>query len=58
MLAELAGTARHCHWLNPEPRNRWGTGDSDARRYAELVEMHECRTPVQLTAVIEGLLPV
>ncbi|MGV9761908.1 vWA domain-containing protein [Streptomyces tricolor] len=57
-VRELARRARRVYWLNPEPRDRWGTGDSAAPAYAELVEMHECRTARQLSGLIAGLLPV
>ncbi|MFE5405911.1 VWA domain-containing protein [Streptomyces sp. NPDC056580] len=57
-VRELAGRARRVHWLNPEPRAQWGTGDSAAPAYAELVEMHECRTARQLGGLIARLLPV
>ncbi|KMS92482.1 VWA domain-containing protein [Streptomyces flaveolus] len=57
-VRELARRARRVYWLNPEPRDRWGTGDSAAPAYAELVEMHECRTARQLSELIAGLLPV
>ncbi|MER6124603.1 VWA domain-containing protein [Streptomyces sp. NPDC001795] len=50
--------ARRVYWLNPEPRSQWGTGDSAASAYAELVEMHECRNARQLSALIARLLPV
>ena len=48
----------HSHWLNPEPRNQWGSGDSAALRYSALLPMHECRTVAQLAEVVESLLPV
>ncbi|MER6038083.1 VWA domain-containing protein [Streptomyces sp. NPDC001835] len=57
-VRELARRARGVHWLNPEPRAQWGTGDSAAPAYAALVEMHECRTARQLGALIARLLPV
>ena len=44
VLGRLVGQARHAHWLNPEPRRQWGSGDSAALRYAEVLPMHECRT--------------
>jgi uncharacterized protein with von Willebrand factor type A (vWA) domain len=44
--------------LNPEQCSRWGTGDSVAPAYAELVEMHECRNAQQLSGLIARLLPV
>ncbi len=58
VLRRLVGVARHAHWLNPEPRRQWGSGDSAALRYADVLPMHECRTAAQLTAVVEALLPV
>ncbi|MFE9936869.1 vWA domain-containing protein [Streptomyces hirsutus] len=57
-LGELGRRARRVHWLNPEPRSRWGTGDSAALEYAGLVGMHECRTVRQLSDLIGRLLPV
>ena len=58
VLGALAERARHVHWLNPEPRVQWGTGDSAADRYGRVVPMHECRTAAQLAGVVSGLLPV
>ncbi|MFI9802923.1 VWA domain-containing protein [Streptomyces sp. NPDC052301] len=57
-VRDLARRARRVYWLNPEPRAQWGTGDSAAPAYADLVEMHECRTARQLGALIARLLPV
>ncbi|MFI9611733.1 VWA domain-containing protein [Streptomyces sp. NPDC052023] len=57
-LRQLGGRARRVYWLNPEPRSQWGTGDSAAPAYAELVEMHECRNARQLSGLIARLLPV
>ena len=36
-LREMAGAARHAWWLNPEHTRQWGTGDSAAPEYAEVV---------------------
>ncbi|MGH3569046.1 MAG: VWA domain-containing protein, partial [Pseudonocardia sp.] len=58
VLRRLVGQARHAHWLNPEPRRQWGTGDSAALRYVDVLPMHECRTAGQLADVVEALLPV
>jgi uncharacterized protein with von Willebrand factor type A (vWA) domain len=58
VLRRLVGVARHAHWLNPEPRRQWGSGDSAALRYADVLPMHECRTAAQLASVVEALLPV
>ncbi|MEV5954056.1 VWA domain-containing protein [Streptomyces sp. NPDC051987] len=57
-VREIARQARRVYWLNPEPLSLWGTGDSAAPEYAELTEMHECRTARQLGGLIGRLLPV
>ncbi|MDQ4038863.1 MAG: VWA domain-containing protein, partial [Actinomycetota bacterium] len=54
-LAALVKRSRHAYWLNPEPRRLWGSGDSAADDYAELIEMVECRTAEQLTDFITRL---
>ncbi|GAA5156919.1 MULTISPECIES: vWA domain-containing protein [Amycolatopsis] len=56
-VREIADRAKHVHWLNPEPRSAWGTGDSAALRYARVVPMHECRNLRQLTRLVTELLP-
>jgi len=57
LLKALADKARHAYWLNPEPRRQWGSGDSAATRYGEVVEMVECRTVAQLADFVGRLLP-
>ncbi|GHC46729.1 VWA domain-containing protein [Streptomyces violaceochromogenes] len=57
-VRQIAERARRVHWMNPEQRSRWGTGDSVAPAYAELVAMHECRNARQLSALVARLLPV
>ncbi len=57
-LRALTERVRHSYWLNPERREDWGSGDSDADAYAEVIEMHECRNAEQLAKVIGDLLPV
>ncbi|WP_037225413.1 VWA domain-containing protein, partial [Rhodococcus sp. R1101] len=57
-LDHLVSVARHAHWLNPEPKGQWGSGDSAARVYSEVVTMHECRSAQQLATVVASLLPV
>ncbi|MFC4785559.1 vWA domain-containing protein [Nocardioides sp. MAHUQ-72] len=56
VLAELAGTARHAWWLNPEHRRHWDTGDSAARAYGDVVPMVECRNLTQLGEFVHDLL--
>ncbi|HEX2240760.1 MAG TPA: VWA domain-containing protein [Actinomycetota bacterium] len=49
VLRELAERARRLHWLNPEPRGDWDTGDSVVSRYAPWVdEMVQVRNLRQL----------
>ncbi|MFE6855620.1 VWA domain-containing protein [Streptomyces sp. NPDC057674] len=57
-LKTIADRARRVHWLNPEQPSLWGTGDSVAPAYADLVEMRPCRNARQLGALIGRLLPV
>ncbi|MGV9710393.1 vWA domain-containing protein [Gordonia sp. NPDC003424] len=57
-LRELVDRARHAYWLNPEARRNWGTGDSAAQEYDEIIEMFECRNATQLGRAIADLLPV
>ncbi|MFE3445497.1 VWA domain-containing protein [Nocardia sp. NPDC059180] len=57
-LRGLVEVAKHAHWLNPEPTTQWGSGDSAADKYQQVIEMHECRSAAQLTAVVSRLLPV
>jgi uncharacterized protein with von Willebrand factor type A (vWA) domain len=54
-LEELAGAARHSWWLNPEHRRHWGTGDSAAPTYGEIVPMVECRNLTQLGEFVHDL---
>lgn len=58
VLADMVSVSRHAHWLNPEPKHLWGTGDSAVPRYQDVITMHECRSARQLAAVIDDLLPV
>jgi uncharacterized protein with von Willebrand factor type A (vWA) domain len=57
-LRSVARRARHAFWLNPEPRQYWGSGDSAASAYGEVVPMIECRNAAQLQEFVEQLLPV
>ncbi len=58
LLAHLVNASRHAHWLNPEPKHLWGSGDSAVPRYQDVITMHECRSAKQLASVIDQLLPV
>jgi uncharacterized protein with von Willebrand factor type A (vWA) domain len=58
VLTHMVTASRHAHWLNPEPRHLWGSGDSAVPRYTDVITMHECRSAKQLATVIDQLLPV
>ncbi|BBZ13187.1 vWA domain-containing protein [Mycobacterium branderi] len=58
VLSHMVTASRHAHWLNPEPKHLWGSGDSAVPRYQEVITMHECRSAKQLAGVIDQLLPV
>ena len=55
VLKDLAATARHSWWLNPEHPRHWGTGDSAASTYGDIVPMVECRNLTQLTEFVGEL---
>ncbi|TLH71412.1 vWA domain-containing protein [Mycolicibacterium phocaicum] len=58
LLAHMVSASRHAHWLNPEPKHLWGSGDSATAKYQDVITMHECRSAKQLASVIDNLLPV
>lgn len=47
-LRQMTSAVRRSWWLNPEHQRNWGTGDSAAPAYGELVPMVECRNLIQL----------
>jgi uncharacterized protein len=55
VLADLVRRSRSAHWLNPEPRRMWGSGDSAADRYGEVIDMVECRNAAQLANFVTTL---
>lgn len=55
VLRDLASSARHAWWLNPEHRRHWGTGDSAAPAYGAIVPMVECRNLTQLGEFVHEL---
>jgi uncharacterized protein len=58
LLTRMVTASRHAHWLNPEPKHLWGSGDSAVPRYEDVITMHECRSAKQLAGVIDQLLTV
>jgi uncharacterized protein len=55
VVADLVRRSRSAHWLNPEPRRLWGSGDSAANRYGEVIDMVECRNAAQLAEFVTTL---
>jgi uncharacterized protein len=56
VVEELQRKARHVYWLNPEPRDYWGSGDSIVGEYAaHCDEVVECRTLRQLEHFVGNL---
>lgn len=55
VLRELEASVKHAWWLNPEHTRHWGTGDSAAQTYAEIVPMVECRNLTQLEEFVTAL---
>ncbi|PVG82359.1 hypothetical protein DDE18_12830 [Nocardioides gansuensis] len=55
VLRELASSARHTWWLNPEHARNWGTGDSAAPAYSQVVPMVECRNLTQLGEFVHDI---
>ena len=55
VLRELNDAVRHAWWLNPEHARHWGTGDSAAPAYGEVVPMVECRNLTQLEEFVSAI---
>ncbi|MBD8871192.1 vWA domain-containing protein [Nocardioides donggukensis] len=54
-FAEMVEGCRHAWWLNPEHRRNWGSGDSAALAYGEVVPMVECRNLTQLGEFVHDI---
>ena len=54
-LRRLTGAVKRSFWLNPEHERNWGTGDSAAPTYGEIVKMIECRNLAQLQEFVHDL---
>ena len=55
-LAFIASKARKVFWLNPEPRQYWGSGDSVIKQYEPYCDaVVECRSIRQLEAFVGEL---
>ncbi|MDP9117949.1 MAG: VWA domain-containing protein [Actinomycetota bacterium] len=54
-LESMVDRARHAHWLNPERRGLWDSGDSEATRFGRILPMVECRNLAQLSEFVRNL---
>ena len=56
ILGQMRERCRRVIWLNPEPENLWGTGDSEIRAYTQHChEIRPCRNINQLLTFVEEL---
>jgi uncharacterized protein with von Willebrand factor type A (vWA) domain len=56
VIKEIQKKARHCYWLNPEPKAYWNTGDSIVGEYAVHCDgSFECRNLRQLEKFVDHL---
>ncbi len=56
VVGEMARSARHLYWLNPEARSYWDSGDSVMGEYAGYCDgVYECRNLRQLARFVEVL---
>jgi uncharacterized protein with von Willebrand factor type A (vWA) domain len=57
LLRRCHDRARQVIWLNPEDRNRWGSGDSEMLRYATCcTHAYSCRTLQDIERIVDRLL--
>ncbi len=57
IIKEIQQKARQVHWLNPEPKGYWDTGDSIVGEYATYCDgVHEVRNLRQLESFVENLI--
>lgn len=56
VLSKIQQQVRRVFWLNPEPREHWGTGDSIMEEYALHIDgLYECRNLGQLKRFVNTL---
>ena len=59
VLAHMVTASRHAHWLNPEPKAYWDTGDSIVGEYAIHTDgAYECRNLRQLERFVASSVDV
>jgi uncharacterized protein with von Willebrand factor type A (vWA) domain len=58
-LKEMYDRCKRMIWLNPEPRNSWGVGDSEMRKYSAYChQVDVCNSLMHLERVVGNLLRV
>jgi len=55
VLEDIVARVKRSHWLNPEHRRNWDSGDSAAHEYGAVVPMVECRNLTQLGEFVHDL---
>jgi len=57
LFSQMARRSARTIWLNPEPPDKWGSGDSDMQQYAPLCDsVLLVRNLAELTAAVDSLL--
>lgn len=57
LFSQIARRSARTIWLNPEPPDLWGSGDSDMHQYAPLCDsVLQVRNLAELTAAVDSLL--
>ncbi len=57
LFSQMARRSARTIWLNPEPPDMWGSGDSDMHQYAPLCDsVLQVRNLAELTAAVDSLL--
>jgi len=57
LFSQMARRSARTIWLNPEPPDKWGSGDSDMHQYAPLCDsVLLVRNLAELTAAVDSLL--
>ena len=57
ILKEMYDRCKRLIWLNPEPKNTWGVGDSEMKKYAAYShQVEECNSLMHLERIVGNLL--
>ena len=59
ILKEMYDRCKRLIWLNPEPKNTWGVGDSEMKKYtAYSHQVEECNSLLHLERIVGNLLRI